>query len=248
MSKRISIVVTLAIAATLPTVPVALAQTAGGGGSAGGAAYGAGPAADDDGPSDATGGTGLVVAGGAMLGGTLEIGGTMTSAAGQIVRIERLDPDSDTWIPVARAKADSGGHFEADWATDAAGVTALRAVPDAAGASQAAAAASAPTGRTAVYRPAKATWYGPGFWGHKTACGVKLTKTTIGVAHKSLPCGAKVALFYGGRTITAPVIDRGPFTNGLVFDLTQATAQALAMPDTTRIGWLPGAALAAPDR
>ncbi len=36
------------------------------------------------------------------------------------------------------------------------------------------------------------SWYGPGFYGHRTACGVELTKTVIGVAHRTLPCGTKV--------------------------------------------------------
>ena len=33
-----------------------------------------------------------------------------------------------------------------------------------------------------------ASWYGPGFFGNTTACGQTLTKKTVGVAHKKLPC------------------------------------------------------------
>jgi rare lipoprotein A len=70
-----------------------------------------------------------------------------------------------------------------------------------------------------------ATWYGPGFWGKSTACGIRLTPTTIGVAHKKLPCGTQVTFSYGGRSITATVIDRGPFHKGYAWDLTKKTAK-----------------------
>jgi rare lipoprotein A (peptidoglycan hydrolase) len=74
-----------------------------------------------------------------------------------------------------------------------------------------------------VYK--KATWYGPGFWGRSTACGTMLTPTTIGVAHKKLPCGTQVTFSYGGRTVTATVIDRGPFHKGYAWDLTKKAAK-----------------------
>jgi Lytic transglycolase/Putative peptidoglycan binding domain len=75
--------------------------------------------------------------------------------------------------------------------------------------------------------PQRATWYGPGFFGDETACGQVLRRTTMGVAHKRLPCGSKVVLRYRGRFVRTTVIDRGPFANGARWDLTQATAQAL---------------------
>jgi rare lipoprotein A (peptidoglycan hydrolase) len=70
-----------------------------------------------------------------------------------------------------------------------------------------------------------ATWYGPGFWGKRTACGVTLTPTTLGVAHKKLPCGTQVTFSYAGRSVTATVIDRGPFHKGFAWDLTKKTAK-----------------------
>lgn len=91
----------------------------------------------------------------------------------------------------------------------------------------------------ASYRPARATWYGPGFWGHRTACGATLTHATVGVAHKKLPCGTKVALRFHGRTVVARVIDRGPYSRGIDYDLTQATARKLGMSATSRIGAAP---------
>jgi rare lipoprotein A (peptidoglycan hydrolase) len=87
----------------------------------------------------------------------------------------------------------------------------------------------------ANYRRVKATWYGPGFFGNRTACGKRLTRTIQGVAHKRLPCGTKVALRYRGRTVVVPVIDRGPFAHGADYDLTQATARSLGMAHTTRL-------------
>jgi hypothetical protein len=87
----------------------------------------------------------------------------------------------------------------------------------------------------ADYRPAKATWYGPGLYGNDLACGGTLTHRTLGVAHKRLPCGTKVALKYQGRTIVVPVIDRGPYSRGVDYDLTEATARKLGMRQTSRL-------------
>jgi rare lipoprotein A (peptidoglycan hydrolase) len=71
----------------------------------------------------------------------------------------------------------------------------------------------------------KATWYGPGLWGRTTSCGTLLTPRTIGVAHKKLPCGTTVTFSYAGRSVTATVIDRGPFRKGYAWDLTKKTAK-----------------------
>lgn len=75
----------------------------------------------------------------------------------------------------------------------------------------------------------RATWYGPGLWGNRTACGVKLTKRTIGVAHKKLPCGTRVAFAHEGRWLRAKVIDRGPFRKGYRWDLTSKLAHQLGV-------------------
>ena len=56
-----------------------------------------------------------------------------------------------------------------------------------------------------------ATWYGPGLFGNRTACGKRLTRRTVGVAHRSLPCGTRVAIRYRGRLLRTRVIDRGPY-------------------------------------
>jgi rare lipoprotein A (peptidoglycan hydrolase) len=72
-----------------------------------------------------------------------------------------------------------------------------------------------------------ASWYGPGLWGHRTACGVTLHPTTLGVAHKSLPCGTAVKFVYHGHVLVTRVIDRGPYVDGRSWDLTVAASQAL---------------------
>jgi rare lipoprotein A (peptidoglycan hydrolase) len=82
-------------------------------------------------------------------------------------------------------------------------------------------------GRLNAYRSASASWYGPGLYGNHLGCGGQLTPGKLGVAHKSLPCGSKVTLRKGSRTVRVRVIDRGPYVGGREFDLTEATARRL---------------------
>src|SRR5438105_2742309 len=71
------------------------------------------------------------------------------------------------------------------------------------------------------HRASLATWFGPGFYGQRTACGQVLTPAVVGVAHRSLPCGTLVKMSYHGRQLIVPVIDRGPYAhNGAAWDLT----------------------------
>jgi len=86
---------------------------------------------------------------------------------------------------------------------------------------------SRPLGRLNVYRFSSASWYGPGLYGNHLGCGGTLAPGSLGVAHKSLPCGSMVTLRHGGRSVRVPVIDRGPYVGGREFDLTAATAQRL---------------------
>jgi rare lipoprotein A (peptidoglycan hydrolase) len=76
-----------------------------------------------------------------------------------------------------------------------------------------------------------ASWYGPGFYGNRTACGQAYTPEIIGVAHRTLRCGTMLVLEYRGRTMTVPVIDRGPYIAGRTLDLSNATRLAIACPD-----------------
>jgi rare lipoprotein A (peptidoglycan hydrolase) len=54
-----------------------------------------------------------------------------------------------------------------------------------------------------------------------------LRARTLGVAHRSLPCGTTVKFAYHGHSIVTKVIDRGPYSRGNSWDLTYAAARAL---------------------
>jgi rare lipoprotein A (peptidoglycan hydrolase) len=82
-------------------------------------------------------------------------------------------------------------------------------------------------GRLNVYRSAHASWYGPGLYGNRLGCGGRLSAGSLGVAHKSLPCGTKVTFRHRGRVVRVRVIDRGPYVGGREYDLTAATARRL---------------------
>jgi rare lipoprotein A (peptidoglycan hydrolase) len=157
-----------------------------------------------------------------------------TAPAGRTIAIERFDEDAQAWTRVAHTTVDPDGTYVARWRARTVGEFRIRAVLESA--SEATAASASPELGVTVHRPAVATWYGPGFYGHKTACGVKMTRTLLGVAHKKLPCGTEVAVLYKGRRITVPVVDRGPFRRGTAYDLTAATARALGFDHTARLG------------
>jgi hypothetical protein len=80
-----------------------------------------------------------------------------------------------------------------------------------------------------------ATWYGPGLYGNRTACGRRLAPGTVGVAHRSLPCGTPVTFYRHGRFVTVPVIDRGPFRRGVSWDLTAAAARSIGLAQSARV-------------
>ncbi len=88
---------------------------------------------------------------------------------------------------------------------------------------------------TLSMKRAGATWYGPGFYGNRTACGRVLRQGTVGVAHRTLPCGTMVTFAYHGRHVVAPVIDRGPYRAGYDFDLTNGAREALGFDYSDQI-------------
>jgi rare lipoprotein A (peptidoglycan hydrolase) len=83
------------------------------------------------------------------------------------------------------------------------------------------------------------SWYGPGFYGKRTACGLAMTETLIGVAHRSLPCGTRVTFKNpaNGRIVTAPVVDRGPYVSGRQWDLTGGLCLKLRHCQTGTLLW-----------
>ena len=89
------------------------------------------------------------------------------------------------------------------------------------------------------WRSAEYSWYGSAFYGSGTACGQRYSRTILGVASKTLPCGTRVTLrnSKNGRTITVPVIDRGPYVSGRLWDLSRATCSYLRNCYTSTIEW-----------
>lgn len=180
----------------------------------------------------------LAVRSTALLRGRVRIAGTAPAATGTVA-IERRD-ELAGWIPVAGAAVAADGSFAVIWRPDRVGSVELRAVPGAAAAGNPTATTGAPRLDVTVYRPGIASWYGPTSHEATTACGVPLMPTTLGVAHRTLPCGTPVALYYKGRTVVVPVIDRGPFVAGRTWDLTRAAHAALGGDDgLIRVGALP---------
>ena len=160
-----------------------------------------------------------------MLGSQLRITGhAPTADAGDTIELERLGHETQwAWNATALAKVRPNGSFTASWKTNHIGrfeigvaVTGSNTTP-----------ASGPVVMVTIFRSSFATWYT--LVGNHTACGELLTRKTLGVANRTLPCGERVAIYYNGRTIVVPVIDRGPYGDGADWDLTKATARALGM-------------------
>jgi rare lipoprotein A len=128
-----------------------------------------------------------------------------------------------------RTRTGRDGRFEFAWTPRSTGSYRLRVV---ARGNRLARGSRDRVGRLDVFRPVAASWYGPGFYGGRTACGQTLTSSTLGVANRTLPCGAKVRLRYGGREVRVPVIDRGPYAGDRELDLTEATKNRLGFGST----------------
>ncbi len=73
--------------------------------------------------------------------------------------------------------------------------------------------------------------------GHPSGCGTLLRPDTLGVAHPVLPCGAKLFVRYGGKTVLTEVVDRGPPAPGHDFDLTAALARRLGVQGVQVVAW-----------
>jgi rare lipoprotein A len=194
-------------------------------------------------PAPTPGGTGtvdpsflLATSDSVFVGGGLDIKGFAADAASHTVVIQSRDV-SGGWVSIATATADRNGNFATTWHPVSAGQYQLRAALNGAQAADSTTASSSHTVR--VYKRARASWYGPGFYGKRTACGHRLNRATTGVAHRSLACGTEVAIRYQGHSIVVPVIDRGPFAKGVQWDLTSATAKKLGITVTSRVGVAP---------
>ncbi len=83
------------------------------------------------------------------------------------------------------------------------------------------------------------SWYGPGLYGNGMACGGTLTRRTVGVAHRTLPCGTLIEFRNpeNGLVVIAPVVDRGPFVRGRTWDLAAGLCDKLNHCHTGVIEW-----------
>jgi hypothetical protein len=77
----------------------------------------------------------------------------------------------------------------------------------------------------------------PGAYAHETACGIKLSSGTLGVAHPLLPCGVDLVVASEEREVRTEVVERGPVRGGHDFELTQALAEDLGVTGTQAIRW-----------
>lgn len=77
----------------------------------------------------------------------------------------------------------------------------------------------------------QASWYGPGFYGGRTANGDVLRRGDFTAAHRSLPFGTKVRVtnLWNGRTAVVRINDRGPFVGHRVIDLGPGAATHLGL-------------------
>lgn len=133
----------------------------------------------------------------------------VASVRGPVTRTLPLDPDARSDGALDRRSM----MFEPDTAIEPA-----RARPRAAQPQAEAVVVAKPTWRL----DRNVSWYGPGFYGKRTACGLAMTRELLGVAHRTLPCGTKISFKNpdNGRVVTVPVVDRGPYVSGRQWDLT----------------------------
>lgn len=77
----------------------------------------------------------------------------------------------------------------------------------------------------------KASWYGPGFDGKRTASGELFDQDELTAAHRRLPLGTllKVTNVRNGRSVVVRVNDRGPYVGKRIIDLSKGAAKALGM-------------------
>lgn len=152
----------------------------------------------------------------ALAGHRVTLRGTLNPArGGRIVRVQaRLGRG---WRTLSTTRTGASGRFRARFAP----VSGLGRLRVDFGGDRANAATSGAAGLVTVFNPDVASWYDDA---GNTGCGFH---ATYGVANRSLPCGTKVRIRFGGRSVTATVDDRGPYVGGRNWDLNQNTAAAL---------------------
>ncbi len=82
-----------------------------------------------------------------------------------------------------------------------------------------------------VIQSGRASWYGPGFHGRRTASGETFNTNELTAAHRTLPFGTRVRVVNKktGKSVVVRINDRGPYAHGRVIDLSRASAQAIVI-------------------
>jgi len=151
----------------------------------------------------------------AVVGGTLRPGG-----AGRLVRLE--GQRRGRWRSLAVARTDAHGRFLVRYRVASTGTGYVRlAFPGDAANTR----TVRRIGSLSGYRPAMVSTYD--MYGGALACGGTLGYDSLVVANRTLPCGTRVRIHYGNRSVTATVRDRGPFVGDREFDLAGAVARRL---------------------
>ena len=77
----------------------------------------------------------------------------------------------------------------------------------------------------------RASWYGPGFHGQKTANGEQYDQMSFTAAHKTLKFGTllKITNLRNKKSVVVRINDRGPYIAGRDLDLSKGAALALGM-------------------
>lgn len=77
----------------------------------------------------------------------------------------------------------------------------------------------------------EASWYGPGFYGNRTASGAIFRPGTMTAAHRYLPFGTRVRVtnMNNGRSQVVTINDRGPYSGGRIIDLGEGAARVLGV-------------------
>jgi rare lipoprotein A len=74
-----------------------------------------------------------------------------------------------------------------------------------------------------------ASWYGPTFYGHRTADGEVFKADSLSAAHRTLPMpvNVRVTNLDNGRSLIVRINDRGPFAKGRIIDVSEQAAKLL---------------------
>ena len=94
--------------------------------------------------------------------------------------------------------------------------------------------APAPSGPSHIVR---ASWYGPGFDGRRTANGEIFNQRSLTAASRTLPLGSRVRVtdLSTGRSVVVKVNDRGPYVRGRSLDLSEAAARRIGVAGVARV-------------